>query len=546
MIASLCTFVLALAPQGGGDLTAAVNDSNSPGAVGDALLSLEEAICLANGTLELNQLSAGEKARVSGTGSVVNQINLDAAVTRFIMLDAELSAVIGQGTVVAIEAVSSSKPVLLGGSVESVLTLSTHLARVRGLVLEGGQFGVTVQHSDGSMGSPAELHELELRGQSVAGFRFSAAGNPEGQTTAVLVNGAKLSDMSIGYRLFDTSRSGGLIVVSENVELLRIGTGIELNTFSQSGTSVLELNRVRSRQCETLLRVRRTPDSTQVLNISFTHGDHVVTGDVMDIQGSDQGLTAVHHHHSVFRAGEGGKAFWVYPRTARFDVHGSEVTFEGDVSIAAGEFSPRIFQRNCLYLDGSFFIDNSGGQPTLDLNRYENVSLATLVDNQVVVSVTTSEFHDSDVVGISMDGGIVLDNCYLAATGIAGDVQVQNAAPSPWIGLTTVEPNNPSLGDTLRFHSTLPMGIAAVWHVGLALTRPAVEDFPFVIYADIATLIPLPSVLIESNTLALAIPVLAELAGLEFHAQAVAFPYLGQQHVPPVHLPIGALILIRM
>ena len=134
MIASLCTFVLALSPQGGGDLTAAVNDSNSPGAVGDALLSLEEAICLANGTLELNQLSADEKARVSGTGSVVNQINLDAAVTRFIMLDAELSAVIGQGTVVAIEAVSSSKPVLLGGSVESVLTLSTHLARVRGLV----------------------------------------------------------------------------------------------------------------------------------------------------------------------------------------------------------------------------------------------------------------------------------------------------------------------------------------------------------------------------------------------------------------------------
>ena len=40
MIASLCTFVLALAPQGGGDLTAAVNDSNSPGAVGEFELLL--------------------------------------------------------------------------------------------------------------------------------------------------------------------------------------------------------------------------------------------------------------------------------------------------------------------------------------------------------------------------------------------------------------------------------------------------------------------------------------------------------------------------
>ena len=49
-------------PQG--PTVATVNDPNSPGTVGDQLLSLDEAIQLANGTLAASALSPAEQAQV--------------------------------------------------------------------------------------------------------------------------------------------------------------------------------------------------------------------------------------------------------------------------------------------------------------------------------------------------------------------------------------------------------------------------------------------------------------------------------------------------
>src|SRR5262245_36162819 len=47
--------------------TLEVNDTNSTGNAGDAVLSLAEAIQLANGTLALEGLSEGERAQIRGT-----------------------------------------------------------------------------------------------------------------------------------------------------------------------------------------------------------------------------------------------------------------------------------------------------------------------------------------------------------------------------------------------------------------------------------------------------------------------------------------------
>ena len=206
--------------------------------------------------------------------------------------------------------------------------------------------------------------------------------------------------------------------------------------------------------------------------------------------------------------------------------------------------SPRIFQRNSLYRDGTVVL-NTGRIPTLDWNRYANVSLVADMANQDPVILTTSEFHDSSIVGESPSAPIILDNCYLENTAKVGNVQENNAAPSPWIGLTTVPDPRPKLGGVLRLETELPLGIGAVWHIGLAQRRPVVTGFPYVFYIRLNTLIPLPPILDQHKTLELQIPTLRSLVGLEFHAQAVTVPLLGQTHVPPLHLPIGSLIRVN-
>ena len=78
---------------------ATVDDAQSHGTVGDAALSLDEAIRLANGTLATSSLSAQEQARVTGAGPVTT-IRVDAALTPTISVQSPLSDVLGQGMAV--------------------------------------------------------------------------------------------------------------------------------------------------------------------------------------------------------------------------------------------------------------------------------------------------------------------------------------------------------------------------------------------------------------------------------------------------------------
>ena len=76
----LTTLLLSALLANGPGAIATVDDTNSHGAVGDAKLSLDEAIQLANGTLALTSLSAQELARISGSGAVTT-VRIDAALS---------------------------------------------------------------------------------------------------------------------------------------------------------------------------------------------------------------------------------------------------------------------------------------------------------------------------------------------------------------------------------------------------------------------------------------------------------------------------------
>ena len=74
-----------------------VNDANAVGTAGDSLLSLDEAVRLANGTLALDALSATERAQVKGVpgANSRDRIQLAAGATITVAKGAAVSALIG-------------------------------------------------------------------------------------------------------------------------------------------------------------------------------------------------------------------------------------------------------------------------------------------------------------------------------------------------------------------------------------------------------------------------------------------------------------------
>jgi len=269
------------------------------------------------------------------------------------------------------------------------------------------------------------------------------------------------------------------------------------------------------------------------------------SGHVLDVEGGANGLTMVHHHHSDFVAGSGQKAFWCWPRTAEFDVHGSEMVFDGDVAIAANLASMRIWQQNNLYRDGTVTYDVDGALPNLLWNRFDNCVIDVPATARSPVVVRTSELVGCTVQSASFLAPLTLQGCWRSGGSLSGFASEQQTAPSAFLGTTEVTPAQPQVGTSVLLATDLPFGIGLVWDFALAYERPNTTLEPVRFYGDPATVVVLPALLLFQSQMIVPIPNSPALAGLEFYVQGIALPLLGQPWAPVYHLPRGQLILLQ-
>lgn len=535
-------FSLALLPQGT-SVTASVDDPASHGVLGDSLLSLNEAIGLANGTLTLGQLSAAEAARVSGVGPV-EHVLVDAAVVPQIVLSAPLDPIVGQGVSLRVEGVKigGSWPVLQAGSVAQVFEVGTTGLDLGGFEVRGGQVAVVGTDFGGTMMMAARVHDLVLDGQTSSALRFEVTGGASGNRLGVMVMRSRILNTPLGLSVIDNGTQGGLICVSEFVEFDGVARAIDVASNGMGGTSMCWLWRSSMQNGQQLLRVRRNPASTQRQMLRVVHGTFRVSGDVTDVQGSTAGETVFHHHHATFESTGGGKAYWVYPRTAQFDVHGSEMEFVGDVEIAANRFTQRIWHHNSRFVGGAIVLDNEGSQAELEWNRYENCSFESPATARTPVLFNTCELHNTSVLGNSLFAPVTLDNCYRAGGFNSGQVTEVAPAPSAWFGTSAVVPEEPQLGSSVTLSVDLPPGMGAVWDLAPSFSRPTTTDYPYRFYGDPFAIDVQPGVYTLQSSVTLQVPNAPSLVGLEFYFQAVSLPTQGQTHTPVVHLPRGGLV----
>lgn len=546
----LSLLVPLLLAQGPG-LTATVDDPQSHGIVGDALLSLDEAIRIANGTLLPATMSVAEQARITGTGTLLDAIVIDAMITPTITLQGPLTDFTGPAGVhhhveiMGMTMPSMPMPVIQGGTHARVFTFRTYNVALHGVRVVGGQVAI-----DAVMPMPtspsshmAEVMHCEFAAQTTAAVHVHGTGMDE---SMVMVEECTLENMPLGFLLDDQTAGGMVMVEAERVHLDGVTLGCRvLEAGAGANMSMFLFFRGSFVNGTTFAEKRRQAPSTQQFMFRIVHSTITCSGNVLDVEGGANGLTMIHHHHSDFVAGPGQKAFWVYPRTAEFDVHGSEMTFDGDVAIAANLASMRIWQQNNHYRNGTVTLDVDGALPNLLWNRYENCTFVVPVTARSPVVVRGSQLTGTTVNSASFLAPITLQGCWRNGGTVTGFASETLAAPAPFLGTTAVTPAEPQVGTSVQLTTDLPFGIGLVWDFAISYPRPTTTAEPVRFYGDPATVVVLPALVLFQSSMTVPIPNTAALAGLEFYVQGISLPLLGQMQAPAYHLPRGQLIWLQ-
>jgi hypothetical protein len=552
-VASISVFALALPLLH--TLTANVNDVRSHGSVGDQFLSLDEAIQLSNGTLFPSQLSLAERGQLVGTGTMPDEIVIDAAITPTITLERPLSDVLGLPPshashglhVEGVATAAGAMPVLAGGSQQRILTLRTHAVHVAGLRFTGGQIAVDSRNATGSMLSHEDMamvEECEFDGQTVAGVKASGAGTDSSMT---MVMHCRFVNQAVGLLVLDQTTTGMLMLENEHCEFDGTALGCDILVNGTTGNmSMWMCFRSTFRNGAQFVRVRRGPGSSQPFMLRITHTDVVCSGDVADIQGTSAGLTMVHHHHSNFIAGAGGKAMHAWPRTAQFDLHGSEMVFDGDVSLAAGLFTQRLWQQNSEFRNGTLTLDNDGANPNLLWNRFQGYAIVVPASARTQLLLSSCELVQTNVSTQSLFAPITLNGCYRNGGTNTGQVNVNNPAPARFLATTTVTPADPQLGTTVALQASVPPGFGMLWDFTVSEPRPVTTREPVRFYGDPTTMVALPGMVVFQSRTDIPVPLQPALVGFELYVTGVTLPLLGQPWAPAYQLPRGGLIRPRV
>jgi hypothetical protein len=547
----LCTFVAALlATSQGPSGTANVNDTQSHGSVGDSKLSLDEAIQLANGSLSITSLSPAEQARISGSG-LVTEIHVDGATTPIITIQAPLTILTGpvpatgMVTVMGIPA-GGNLPVLDGGSQATILSMGSRELMVSGFRFENGDVAV-----DAKMTAPASpvtgmamVANCEFEAQSGAAVQLRGTGTDK---TRLMVRDCSMSNMPLGYRLDDQTSNGQLMSENERITMDGVTLGCDAFEGGFGQVTMWSLWRSSFVNGETLAKTRRSPTATQLIMLRIVYSDATCYGDVIDMEGTTAGTSMIHHHHGDWVAGAGKKCLWTYPRSAQFDVHGSEMIFDGDLIIAGGTTSPRFWHQNNHYKNCAITFDVDGALPNLLWNIYDNCSITVPPLARSPVVIRDSHMSNTNIDSQSFLAPVSVSGSHRVGGALTGFVTETAPAPSLFLGTTEVTPRDPQVGANLTLSTDLPSGISLFWDIATSLSRPVTSQEPVRFYGDPATVIILPAIAIFQSTLTIPIPNTASLIGLEFYVQgiSVAGPSM-MPHAPVYHLPRGGRINLRL
>lgn len=535
-----------------------VNDPKSHGTLGDAKLSLDEAIQIVNLDSSarpafLATMSPSERAQVVANPLSDDLVVVDAATVPTITYEREITPIvtgIHQHQDVAIEGIG--EPTLDAKTYSAAFPVRTNHAHISGFKIVNGKTAVeadtTLHYHPGDYGEFADLH---MSGQTEAGIRFPIALNPPGQSLPFKIHDCHVHGDPIGLHIDANTQYPSLDLEVENCHFENCVIGCAIDTSTIGGVLSVQFFRTNIVNSSTCVQVRRTNAASDCqVFVRTLYGEYLATHHALDIQGSTLGETIVHTHQAWFRGGPDTTdyCFRSYPKTARFDLHSSEMTFEGNISILGSRDTKRIFHHVNRYVNGTFALDNDGvtGIPDFQWNVFESFPMTVGLSSKTPFNVQQCEFVRSPIADNSIAGGaITLTNCFRAASPMTGAVTETLPATARWLGRATVAPLDPPVGTFVDLTLDYQPGMLGAWLLGTAESRPKTTNYPYRFYFNVLNFVSIPGVYQLRDNVRIAIPNSTAFVGVEFFAQPIASPSNPQPWQTVVTMPAGGRFIVR-
>ncbi len=540
------TLLVAAGTLGGGEpprvhAVAFVNDPLSHGAVGDGLLSLNEAILLHNGTLPLAALSPAELAQLSlipGTGATtdVTWIDIDANNTPLITIQQDLATILDTPFGLLIKGFGG-RPILdfsTPGLTRGMLAPANSLA-LQDLEFVGGLYGVDVVQTDASGQAGLTLQNVHFVQQATFGVRVRA-------TTANGVGRMIVEDCEFAgcpqAIVHDETGTGRTTIVEIHGLHVRGGlVGFDA-ALGNGGSTRFTFDQVDIEASTLGLRITRPANADRPA---------LIEGDYVRVRAADAADFACHATAwtwAVLRgwdvqAGPGGDALRLgAPGNALFGEVG-ELTAVGDVTIAAGGASQPLALTNHRCAQGNVILATSPAQAfSLTECRFDNCAVATAGSAPIVA--TGCMFVGGSLVG-TVAAPLQLTACFAPTPG--QHVLATAPLPAAQLGAMSITPENVLVGGTVTFQADLPAGLLGLFVLGLTPDAPLLTG-PFRVYVDPVQNVLWPGAFTLQQNTVWSIPSTAQFLGADLTVQMVVLPTAGTQ-APWLQMTPGRRFVLR-
>ncbi|HEX5053964.1 MAG TPA: hypothetical protein VFZ65_19455 [Planctomycetota bacterium] len=518
-----------------------VNDPLSHGAVGDGLLSLNEAILLHNGQLTLAQLSAAEQVQLSlipGTGSTtdVTWIDIDASNTPVITIEQDLAPVLDTSFGLLIKGFGGA-PVFdfSGANLGHGLRVPANSCSLQDLVFSGGPYGIDVTQTD--VAGQAGLTLTNVRFENCAQFGVRVGASTANGIGRVILDRCDFAGCATAITCSETGPGRTTIFEAHEVAVTGATNGIEF-VLGPGGTARYTFDRVTIAAAASGLRLQRPAlaDRSVFVEGSFVR---VRAAQCVAIDCVPNNLTWAVLRLWDLRAAPGGTALALGDVGDALFGDLDELTLHGDVRVRAGGAGLPLVVHNARCRGGAVLFATSAGQPfeVLD-SRFDLCAVASQGTGPVVCS--GSCFAGGSLTGTAA-APISANGCHVQVAGAF--VQQTQSLPAEQLGSMSVAPDDVPVGSTITFQADLPAGLVGFFALGYTAPMPIVAAPPFHVYFDPAVFVFAPGAYRFQQGFGWLVPNSPQFRGLDFVVHLVVLPDPGVQ-APWLQLPPPARFVL--
>ena len=512
-----------------------VNDTLSHGTLGDAYLSLNEAIQLHNGTVSVAQLSTAEQLQVSllpGSATTdVTWIDIDSEAIPTIVLQQDLESIVNTPFGLFIR--GEGEPVTLDlsapGVTRGIHSTSSSLV-LQGLKFVGGAAGVEVIQADAT-GQPG-CTLLDCRFENLAQFGVRVEGTLAGGVGRLIVEDCTFDAVGDAVVFDESPADRTTIFEARDVRIDGATNGFDFDCGG-GGTARFTLDRCVVSCAGTGVDVAAPSSGGRPMLVEGMHL-RVRAPICARIDGATDAVTWAQGSMWSLLSPAGGAALVL--GQVGDQVYGDlrELRCQGDVTIATGGAPQALRVRNMRCRDGAVELSTQPGQ-SLEVSESRFSSCVVESLGSGVVTLSECSFEGGSVGAATAPGLLQATSCFVGSAGVG----VASSAPrlQPQLGSMDVSPDDVSLGGQLQLQFDLPPGLVGALALG---TVPQFLPFyppPYYIYMDPAAIVFLPGVYVGQQSATWQAPTQPMLLGSQLIVQSAVLPVTTQ--APDVQLPPG-------